>query len=222
MPKRKQKIEPWHLRKERKRKKQIFPFRKRYLICTEGKTEAIYFSHYKSSTGPIVVPLDKSDQKVSLVKKTIEEKNTRILNGEFDAEIDEVWVVLDRDADPLNKFDKSYFNQALELANANNIFVAYSNDAFELWLLLHYQDLWTATHRDQLYKMLSIHRNGKYEKTDCLYEEIKDFRTIAIKRAKKLLKLIKTTANTNPSTTVHILVEKLLNEPGYREKDPIH
>ena len=74
MPKRKEKIEPWHLREERKRKKHVIPYRKRYLICTEGKTEVIYFGHYRSSTGPIVVPLDKSDHKVSLVKKTIEEK----------------------------------------------------------------------------------------------------------------------------------------------------
>jgi hypothetical protein len=108
------------------------------------------------------VPLDKSDHKVSLVKKTIEEKNIRIQNGEFDEEIDEAWVVLDRDANPLNKLDKAHFNQALELAKANHIFAAYSNDAFELWFLLHYQDLWTAVHRDQLCKMLSTHRNGKY------------------------------------------------------------
>jgi hypothetical protein len=56
------------------------------LICTEGKTEAIYFGHYKSSTGPVVVALDKSDHKVSLVKKTIEERDVRIQAGEFDQE----------------------------------------------------------------------------------------------------------------------------------------
>lgn len=42
--------------------------------------------------------LDKSDHKVSLVKKTIEERDLRIQAGEFDEEIDEAWVVLDRDA----------------------------------------------------------------------------------------------------------------------------
>lgn len=219
MPKRKQKIEPWHLREERKRKKHVIPYRKRYLICTEGKTEVIYFGHYRSSTGPIVVPLDKSDHKVSLVKKTIEEKNIRIQNGEFDEEIDEAWVVLDRDANPLNKLDKAHFNQALELAKTSNVCVAYSNDAFELWFLLHYQDLWTATHRELLCKMLSTHRNGKYAKPDNLYKEIKAYRLFAIKRAEKLLKSVKTPEEGNPSTTVHILVEKLINEPGYREED---
>lgn len=151
MPKRKQKIEPWQVRDKRKRSKQTLPPRKRYLICTEGKSEAIYFDHYKSSTGPVVIPLDKSDHKVSLVKKTIGEMNIRIQTGEFDKKIDEVWVVLDRDANPLNRFDKSHFNQALDLAGKNGVFVAYSNDAFELWFILHYQDLWASTHRDQLF-----------------------------------------------------------------------
>lgn len=89
MAKRKQKVEPWHLREERKHKKHLISYRKRYLICTEGKTEVIYFGHYRSSTGPVVVSLDKSDHKVSLVKKIIEEKNIRIQNSEFDENIDE-------------------------------------------------------------------------------------------------------------------------------------
>lgn len=219
MPKRKQKIEPWHLREERKRKKHTVSVRKSYLICTEGKTEAIYFGHYKSSTGPVVVALDKSDHKVSLVKKTIEERDVRIQAGEFDEEIDEAWVVLDRDANPLNRVDKAHFNRALELAKTNNIHVAYSNDAFELWFLLHYQDLWAATHRHQLYKILSTHRNQKYEKPLDLYKEIKSLRSVALKRAAKLLKSDQSPADCNPSTTIHLLVEKLIAEPGFREEN---
>lgn len=219
MPKRKQKIEPGHLREERKRKKYTVSIRKSYLICTEGKTETIYFGHYKSSTGPVVVALDKSDHKVSLVKKTIEERDVRIQAGEFDEEIDEAWVVLDRDANPLKRVDKAHFNRALELAKTNNIHVAYSNDAFELWFLLHYQDLWAATHRDHLYKILSTHRNEKYEKPLDLYKEIKSLRPVALKRAAKLLKSDQSPADCNPSTTIHILVEKLIAEPGFREEN---
>lgn len=219
MPKRKQKIEPWHLREERKSKKHTVSVRKRYLICTEGKTETIYFGHYRSSTGPVVMALDKSDHKVSLVKKTIEERDVRIQAGEFDEEIDEAWVVLDRDANPLNRVDKAHFNRALELAKINNIHIAYSNDAFELWFLLHYQDLWAATHRDQLCRILSTHRNEKYEKPLDLYKEIKSQRSMALKRAAKLLKSDLSPADCNPSTTIHILVEKLIAEPGYREEN---
>lgn len=219
MPRRKQKIEPWQIRDERKRKKYELPYRKKYLICTEGKTEAIYFNHYKSSTGPIVLSLDKSDNKVSLVKKTIKEKVRRIEDDEFDESIDEAWVVLDRDAHPSNKLDKTHFNQALALAASNSISVAYSNDAFELWYLLHYKDLQSATHRDQLSKMLAMHTSGKHIKPyEYLYKEILDLRSIAIKRAKNLLKTGSSPEKSNPSTTVHLLVEKLMNEPGYREE----
>lgn len=219
MAKRKKKEEPWHLRPKRRRKINELPLRKRYLICTEGKTEAIYFSHYRSSTGPIVVPLDKSDHKVSLVNKAVEERNTRIQNGEFNEDIDETWVVLDRDAHPLNKLDKFHFNQALERAESNNIVVAYSNDAFELWFLLHFIDLQSATHRNDLVKMLSKQVIGKYVKPCDLYKEIIALRPTAIKRAKNLLKSKNPPESANPSTTVHQLVEKLINEPGYREED---
>lgn len=219
MSNKKQKNEPWQIRNERKRKKNELPCRKRYLICSEGKTESIYFGRYKSSTGPIVVALDKSDHKVSLVKKVIEEKNKRIKEGEFDVNIDEVWVVLDRDAQPLNKLDKAYFNDTLTLAASHDISVAYSNDAFELWYLLHYQDLQSATHRNQLLKMLAKHTNGKHIKPyENLYKEIRSCRPMAIKRAKNLLELGIPPERANPSTTVHLLVEKLINESGYREE----
>ena len=219
MAKRKQKFEPWELRKERKREKGALPPRRRYLICTEGKTETLYFNHYKSSTGPIVVALDKSDHKVSLVEKTIEEKIRRLQTGEFDKEIDAAWVVLDRDANPLNKTDKAQFNKALTLAKTHNISVAYSNDSFELWILLHYQDLGTSTHRDQLFKMLKKHRNKKYEKGSDLYREIKGLRQNALKRSARLHNSQNRPESANPSTTVHLLVKQLMNEPGYREED---
>lgn len=214
-----QQTEPWRLREKRTREKGIIPWRKIYLICTEGKTEANYFSNYKSSTGPVVIPLDKSDSKKSLVKKTIEEKKNKILKGEFNEKLDEAWVVLDRDANLQNKQDKTHFIQALELAKKNNINVAYSNDSFELWFLLHFQDLWAAKYRDQLCKMLTMHRGKKYAKPDNIYSEIKHLRSIAIERAIKLLTSGAKPEDANPSTAVHLLVGKLLKEPGYREKD---
>jgi hypothetical protein len=190
-----------------------------YLICTEGMTEKAHFENYRSSTGPIILALDKSDQKLGLVEKTIKERKRRTQEGEFDDQIDETWVVLDRDANPSNKQDKIHFTKALDLAKRNGIRVAYSNDAFELWYVLHYQDLWAHTHRDALNGKLSQHIGRKYRKgadTD-LYHDIKHLRAIAIRRAEKLSKTDKHPADANPSTTVHLLVKALMNEPGYRE-----
>ena len=217
MSKGKSKIEPWQKREERRRAKRVIPPRKRYLICTEGKSEAVYLKHYRSSTGPDVIPLDKSAQKIGLVKKTIEERQQRIDVGEFDEKIDEAWVVLDRDEEPTNKFDKAHFNEALALAKKNKIFIAYSNDAFELWSVLHFQDLWAKTHRYQLSKLLEKHRGKKYQKGEDIYKELRPFRGDAIRRAQKLWE-DNSSPHTNPSTSIYLLVSKLINEPGFREE----
>ena len=217
----KQKViaEPWKLRKDRTRKTNNIPLRKKYLICTEGKTEAIYFSNFRSSTGPIIFSIDKSDQKTSLVKRTIEEREIRIINGEFDSEIDKIWVVFDRDICPSNKEDKNDFNYALQLAKKHNISVAYSNDAFEIWILLHYQEISGSLHRSVLNKKITEHRGKKYSKGEDLYKEIKPNRSIAIKRAHRLFNATTLPPEkANPSTTVHLLVEKLMKEPGFKEK----
>jgi hypothetical protein len=46
---------------------------------------------------------------------------------------DQVWCVFDRDSFPPNRF-----NAAFILAGENSIKIAYSNEAFELWYLLHF------------------------------------------------------------------------------------
>jgi len=48
---------------------------------------------------------------------------------------DEVWCVFDKD-----DFPDQDFNQAIVLASAKGFRVAYSNQAFEYWLLLHFND----------------------------------------------------------------------------------
>jgi hypothetical protein len=154
---------------------------------------------------------------LSLVKKTINERDDQIQKGEYDSEIDETWVVLDRDVNRINNIDKSDFKNALDCARQNDIHVAYSNDSVELWFLLHFQDLWSATHRDDLSKLLSKKLGRKYCKTENIYNEIKPMRIKAIQRAEQLLVNNGNNTDANPSTTMHLLVNKLLNEPGFRE-----
>jgi hypothetical protein len=40
-----------------------------------------------------------------------------------------------------------------------------------------------------------------------------------MQRAKRLVKPGHCPESGNPSTTIHLLVEKLINEPGFREED---
>ncbi len=48
---------------------------------------------------------------------------------------DQVWCVFDRDDHGVGNF-----NAAIEIARKNNINVAYSIQAFEYWLILHFED----------------------------------------------------------------------------------
>lgn len=195
---------------------------KRYLIMTEGETESTYFNHYKQQPNPIVHAIDQFDSKRSLVEKSIAERKKRISYGDFIEDLDEAWVVFDRDKSPSNPQDKTNFNEALQLAKNNKISVAYSNDSFELWLLLHYQVVSSALHRDVICTKLSAHIGKTYvhgSKCD-LFNEIKANRQKAISRAEQMLTEQGATPpeSANPSTTIHLLVQKIMAEPGFRDQ----
>ena len=121
------------------------------------------------------------------------------------------------------KKDLDQFNQALELAEARGMLVAWSNDAIELWFLLHYQHLASATHRSVLFDKLSVQIKTKYikGKGSEIYDLVKSSRAIAISRAKSLHEEAKARgtrpSDANPCTTVYQLVEKLAAEPGFRD-----
>ncbi len=64
----------------------------------------------------------------SLIDFTLKYRNRS--NQKFDR----IWAVFDKDS-----FTEEQFNSAIIRAEANEINCAWSNEAFELWLLLHFQ-----------------------------------------------------------------------------------
>jgi len=136
---------------------------------------------------------------VALVERAIE------LSREGD--YDQVWCVFDR-----NSFPAQNFNDAIALAQRNGVHVAYSNEAFELWYLLHFNYYDAAMRRSDCCTKLSELLGYKYRKnSDDLYEKLEYRQAVAIRNAMRLLAqympLIPERAN--PSTTVHLLVEQL-------------
>lgn len=129
-----------------------------------------------------------------------------------------VWVVFDKD-----DFTNEQFNNAILEAEKNNYKVAWSNEAIELWFLLHFEYLQSSIHRYQYIDKLNQHFNknrlGKYEKNlDNIFEILKEKGSLkdAISNAQKLRDLHEKTGNKNPSernpcTTVDMLVEELLD-----------
>jgi hypothetical protein len=204
----------WELRQKRGRRFKVLSLRKKYLIVTNGETEAAYFENYRGSTGPKIRIARRLKDPCLLVKKAIAERERRAKRGET---FHETWIVMDRDKFVANNGDEAQFQAALKSAEENNIQVAYSDDAFELWYVLHYQDVNTPTTRKELVKLLEKHRVKRYEKgvKGDLYHEILHLRAEATRRAHLLLKQAESQAPTiNPCTRVHLLVEKLIeNDP---------
>jgi hypothetical protein len=123
---------------------------------------------------------------------------------------DEVWAIYDKDDFPNDRFDN-----AATLAAQNGIKNGSSNQAFELWYVLHFQFLQSAIRRDTYFSILTKTLGFRYEKnSNKVVEELFKKGNVgqAIKWAQELEKMHegKTPASSCPSTNVYKLVSKLL------------
>lgn len=202
----------------------------RYLIVCEGeKTEPNYFIGLSK---PIEDKFRKKNREFVKIIKSSEFKNFINIEGtgrnteslvnlciqlkkKATIPFGSVWVVFDKDS-----FPDEQFENAIKGAEENNISVAWSNEAIELWFLLHFEYLNSAITREQYSEKLDIYfsqlniNNGKYEKNlKNIYELLNQYGNSknAIKFAKKLLDNQLKPSNNNPATTVFQLVEELEN-----------
>jgi hypothetical protein len=180
------------------RQRDAIPLRERFLIVCEGEqTEPNYFRAFRVQKDVKVVGLGYNT--VSVVEEALRLKQLEVY--------DQVWCVFDRDS-----FPAKHFNDALALAKANGIEVAYSNEAFELWYLLHFNFVQSAMSRAQYVQKLSEMSTSAYAKNSkSMYVELLYLQKDAIRNAKKLLESYDphNPEHDNPSTTVHLLVEQL-------------
>ena len=127
---------------------------------------------------------------------------------------DEIWIVFDIDDEI--KDNRIIFESGIKLAQSKKLNLAWSNECFELWFLLHFQDLNSEIPRVDYHKKLKqfckkekesfeYHKNEEIGK---LFEILKNKIPIAIKNARQ----IDTGDFTkNPSTKIYKIVEKLVN-----------
>ena len=125
--------------------------RKYYLIVCEGeKTEPNYFKSLKNALPKGVLEIcafsiDGTGYNTeSLVKKGIELKQA--WENNLERTVDKLWVVFDKDS-----FRPEAFNNAIQLClnNQSHIEAAWTNEAFELWYLLHFHFYNTDINRKQ-------------------------------------------------------------------------
>jgi hypothetical protein len=180
------------------------PIKKRILIVCEGeRTEPNYLSCFRVSSAVIKI-VGTGYNTVSLVQSAIKMRNKA---NKKDTRFQEVWCVFDRDS-----FPAVNFNNALILAGKDKINVAYSNEAFEIWYLLHFDYIDAGLSRQQYSQMLTDRLGYPYRKNSTdIYDQLLDKQDDAIRNAEKLLQQYypPNPLNNNPSTTVHLLVNEL-------------
>lgn len=96
------------------------------IVCEGENTEPSYFNQFRLSTAT-VRPVGEGYNTISLVNRAIQLANER--------QYDQVWCVFDKD-----DFAEKDFNKAIKIAVSQNFKVAYSNQSFEYWLILHFDD----------------------------------------------------------------------------------
>ena len=198
-------------RKESTRDRQV-----RFLIVCEGeKTEPHYFEaliqNHISAVREVTIE-GEGMATVALVNKTLEIKED--LERRNAMKFDRVWVVFDKD-------DFDDFNKAIEKAHKLGFESAWTNEAFELWYVLHFEYLDTGISRSAYIKKLEKffrQKMGdgkfKYKKGDPdIYDRLQKYgNEIIAKRFAKNLRTLYTGTNYathKPCTMIDKLVEEL-------------
>ncbi len=199
----------------KKRKSRNMPERDRILIVCQGKeTERNYLEkmreHIFTKTElreKVVIKIEvNSNAPDDIVNCSIGEMKSKKNEG-----YNQVWCVFDKDEFP-------DIHKSIARAKAKGVKVAYSNKCFELWIFLHFAYTESAMNADQLFNKVDTHflenfgKDNGYCKNDGeIYDKIVKRQDAAIKNAKKLLSYHgkKNIDDSNPSTTVHLLIEEL-------------
>ncbi len=194
-----------------KRKEGTTALKQYFLIVCEGEaSEPNYFNALRDTLPPHlaeVVISGEGRNTIGVVQAAIKKRDSRT-HQNLKPKFDVVYAVFDKD-----DHHEHNFNEAIVLANKEGIFPAYSNEAFELWYVLHFQYLDTGISRKEyeaiLEKILGNYRKNSKEMYLILQE--KGDEKQAIKWAKKLLQE-RTTGNPakdKPVTMVFEIVERL-------------
>ena len=241
--------EPWEVKTDDNRKedsKRVF-----IIFCEDGAIEPAYFELFKNKEVHVSAfgnrkqhhaQVDyateyfrKNDLLEVVVVNGIAQEVLKLDDGA------QTWCVFDRDKE-LNDQKDTAFNDSIIAANSKGIKTAWSNDDFELWILLHFEDvdpdnsdyLYRAKYYERLTEILKKHfplvsmfQNPKFDYYDTMkskkkflmytYQLMKTNLDTAIERAKKLEKFHYTTPPKPnhlhcPCTKVHLLVEELISK----------
>jgi hypothetical protein len=193
----------------------------RILIVSEGsKTEPNYFREirvaYRLHTANVEVrPSELGTAPIQVVQYARElfengDRHKNIQPGAFE----QVYAVFDRD-------DHESYSNALRLAESLDgklkndakqfiIFKAIASvPSFELWLLLHYEDIQAPLHRDEVMQRLRQHIPGYEKGTGNAFATTREHLNVAAQRAEALAARFTADTAPEPYTAIFGLVQLL-------------
>jgi hypothetical protein bacD2_00593 len=190
------------------------------IVCEGEKTEPNYFNAFKEiNQGTMIIEVEGCGKNtISVVEEAI--RLSEQVKG-TEQKYDRVWAVFDKDS-----FSDRQFNDAIAKARQAGIHCAWSNEAFELWFLYHFQFVDTAMHRSQYEAAISkaVNRSGKYNGKRYRYQKNarENYRIMtecgsqenALKNAARADENFtdKNYATHNPCTQVYKLVKQLIGK----------
>jgi len=205
------------LHKERRKKRNTQKTRieqKAVLIALEDtKSSKFYFEELlknKKLVGQVIFAKHIGTDPENVVNAVVEHLK-KYPNEKYEKK----WAVIDKD-----DWSKQQINEAINKAKKLDICIAISNEAYELWILLHFQPLTRYTHRSDLNSILKKIFKEKFgieysKSSRDIYAFIIGFQQQAISNAKHLVQMQIENhgkfdpCEQNPVTTIFELVEYL-------------
>lgn len=202
------------------------------IVCEGEATEPNYFEslwrHIRLATVHVKV-VGQGAEIMKVIDAAIRLRADRAEEAQDSARVtayDEAWCVVDTE----RRNDNPSWERGVDRARAKGLKLAWSNPCFEYWLLLHFEPIGTSFDGCTALGPHLRRHIPHYEKSADCFEQLAPRIPTAIDHSKRIHR--SQWQNTpkfidcNPATTVHELVEKLIDVAGmtiesYRERFPL-
>ena len=186
----------------RTRERGSLALRKTILIYCEGETERIYFEQMRILKRSKMVSV-----KIKNVKRSAIKLAQHAYRDSSYQPFDEVWIVFDKD-----DLTEKQLEEVNAFCTQNHIHIAYTNEAFELWLLLHFEQIDVnqvyprALLNEKMEEYLGITRYIRNKANAEVIAPIALRHEVAMKNCIDMMQLRNSNSRDNPYCNVHEMI----------------
>lgn len=217
--------QPKHRQKERSLRRTLAkrqPYERLLIVCEGKKTEPQYLQEIRaayrlSTTNVQVQPSGFGSDPMSVVHFA----EHLFRNGDLARNVpalafDRLCIVFDRDEHAsyhaaLARIESLQHSLRNDDGDRPAVDAVVSVPCFEVWLLMHFEDVATPLHRDEAIERLRQHIDGYEKASGGHWQSTKDSLEQAMTRAKQLAALTTAADGAEPFTSMHLLVHRLVH-----------